>query len=95
MSVNAAASGDTLPSRHSLKCKANKENSTVTDNVAAETETPRLEKKEAEDMTEKQPITSEVVSNPSAVNGSPAVKKTQLKPGESELTKCDDVVVTN
>ena len=93
LSVNATASGDTLPSGHSLKCKANKENSAVTDSVAAETETPRLEKKEAVDITEKQPITtSEVISNPSAVNGSPAVKKTQL---ESELTKCDDMVVTD
>ena len=96
LSANSAASDDTLPSGHSLKCNADKENSTIIDNVTAEREAPRLEKKEAEDTTEKQPITtSEVIGNPSAVNGSPAVKKTQLEPGESELTKCDDVVVTD
>lgn len=91
LSVNAAASGGTLPS---LKCKANKENSTATDNVtddvAAETETLRLEKKDMMEIT-----TSEIISNPSAVNVSPAVNKTQLEPGEPGLTKCDDVVVTD
>lgn len=90
-SVNSANSVDTLPAGHSLKCKTNAENSTVIDNIAAETESPRLEKKETEDTTKKQPTTaSEVIDNPSTVNGSPAVKKTQLEP---EVKKCDDNVV--